>query len=305
MFSKTPVLFYCHFPDLLLANHKSWLQKMYRFPLDWIEEKSTGKADAILVNSNFTASIYRETFRSLKTTPFVLYPSLNFETFDQPIDPRGLETVIEDYNQDSFIFLSINRYERKKKIELAIQAFSLLQSKFNSSSSTVGNPAIHLIVAGGYDERVDENVDYFRELQSSSSKLNQHSITFLKSPSDSIKTMLLKNSHTLLYTPDKEHFGIVPLEAMYCGLPVIAINSGGPLETIKDHQTGYLCPQDAQEFAAKMQHLCLHRQEAKEMGQRGQQHVVSRFSFESFSNQMEKHNRLSSVHLYSVHPIQQ
>ena len=97
---------------------------MYRFPLDWIEEKSTGKADAILVNSNFTASIYRETFRSLKTTPFVLYPSLNFETFDQPIDPRGLETVIEDYNQDSFIFLSINRYERKKKIELAIQAFS-------------------------------------------------------------------------------------------------------------------------------------------------------------------------------------
>jgi len=47
----------------------------------------------------------------------------------------------------------------------------------------------------------------------------------------------------LLYTPDREHFGIVPLEAMQLGLPVIAVNTGGPTETIRHQTTGYLCRQ--------------------------------------------------------------
>jgi alpha-1,3/alpha-1,6-mannosyltransferase len=61
----------------------------------------------------------------------------------------------------------------------------------------------------------------------------------------------------LLYTPPNEHFGIVPLEvscllfplslttsslqAMSLGTPVIAVNNGGPLETVLHNVTGYLC----------------------------------------------------------------
>lgn len=55
-----------------------------------------------------------------------------------------------------------------------------------------------------------------------------------------VKTRMLLG---LLYTPDREHFGIVPLEAMYQQCPVIAVNSGGPKETILHGLTGYLCPQ--------------------------------------------------------------
>ena len=46
-----------------------------------------------------------------------------------------------------------------------------------------------------------------------------------------------------LYTPVGEHFGIVPLEAMAAGVPVIAMASGGPLETVKNGETGYLIPE--------------------------------------------------------------
>ncbi len=56
----------------------------------------------------------------------------------------------------------------------------------------------------------------------------------------------------LLYTPDREHFGIVPLEAMSIGLPVIAVNSGGPTESVLHEKTGFLCSQDADEFAKRM-----------------------------------------------------
>ena len=44
----------------------------------------------------------------------------------------------------------------------------------------------------------------------------------------------------MLYTPENEHFGIVPVEAMYLGCVVIACNSGGPLESIDHGKTGFL-----------------------------------------------------------------
>ena len=40
--SKAKVLFYCHFPDQLLTKRESFAKKLYRAPLDWVEEKTTG-----------------------------------------------------------------------------------------------------------------------------------------------------------------------------------------------------------------------------------------------------------------------
>lgn len=53
---------------------------------------------------------------------------------------------------------------------------------------------------------------------------------------------MLQRTDILLYTPQNEHFGIVPLEAMYMGCTVIACNSGGPLESIVHGETGFLLP---------------------------------------------------------------
>ena len=53
---------------------------------------------------------------------------------------------------------------------------------------------------------------------------------------------LMRNvCHALLYTPSGEHFGIVPLEAMHCRLPVVAVNDAGPKESVADGVTGFLC----------------------------------------------------------------
>ena len=57
-------------------------------------------------------------------------------------------------------------------------------------------------------------------------------VIFLKSISNELRSLLLKTADILLYTPENEHFGIVPVEAMYCGTIVIACNSGGPTESI-------------------------------------------------------------------------
>jgi len=48
------------------------------------------------------------------------------------------------------------------------------------------------------------------------------------------KSVLLLSPSTLalLYIPENEHFGIVPIAAMACGSPVLACSSGGPTESI-------------------------------------------------------------------------
>jgi alpha-1,3/alpha-1,6-mannosyltransferase len=72
------VLFYCHFPDLLLSQRGSFIKSLYRMPLDYVEEVATGSADLILVNSSFTAGVFGQTFKRLAAQgvqPAVLYPA--------------------------------------------------------------------------------------------------------------------------------------------------------------------------------------------------------------------------------------
>ena len=95
-----------------------------------------------------------------------------------------------------------------------------------------------LFFPGGYDDRVEENKSHFLELETLANSHGLTSkITFLRSFSDKEKIALLLKATCLLYTPSDEHFGIVPIEAMFMKCPVIACSSGGPLETIKHKVT--------------------------------------------------------------------
>ncbi|XP_033737666.1 alpha-1,3/1,6-mannosyltransferase ALG2-like [Pecten maximus] len=279
-FSKARVIFYCHFPDMLLTQRKSVLKRLYRAPIDWIEEKTTGMADCVLVNSKFTAGIFKEAFTSLvKTTPEVLYPIPDFSTLDKQAPPPTSDLLPPNA---STIFLSINRYERKKNLLLAIDALACLK-KANEKSLD----GVHLVMAGGYDERVVENREYYHELKQRVDKdgISEH-VSFIRSFSDAQKRTLLRNSSCLLYTPDREHFGIVPIEAMYLKCPVIAVKSGGPLETVGHESTGFLCQQSDEDFAEAMRKFIKNKDLQKEMGEAGRKRVVALFSFEAFTNQL-------------------
>ncbi|CAD6920766.1 unnamed protein product [Tilletia controversa] len=121
---------------------------------------------------------------------------------------------------------------------------------------------LRLIVAGGYDPRVRDNISTLQSLQAQCDKLGLRHITLSYTPQpfeppvsppmpDDLSTAhviflqsapvgclraLLTNESTigLVYTPAGEHFGIVPLEAAACGLPVLAVNDGGPRESVVD-----------------------------------------------------------------------
>lgn len=156
--NQPKILFYCHFPDQLLSTTGSVLKHYYRMPLNFLEEKTTGQADGVLVNSKFTRRVFKETFKSLKMTPEVLYPSLNTVAFDDTTIDR--KEILHQFSSENYVFLSVNRYERKKNIGLALKALKALEKIV----SKIEWERTILVVAGGYDSRVEENVLHYNEL---------------------------------------------------------------------------------------------------------------------------------------------
>jgi len=112
-------------------------------------------------------------------------------------------------------------------------------------------------------------------------------IVFLRSFSEQQRQFLFERCACVVYTPSNEHFGIVPIEAMYASRPVIAVNNGGPLESVRDGETGYLREGEAMEFASAMIQVASNLDRAKEMGKTGRQHVIDTFSLTAFTDQLE------------------
>lgn len=70
-------------------------------------------------------------------------------------------------------FVSVNRYEHKKEVEKAILGFSHLRNKYGEDA--LQKQKLRLVIVGGYDPRLSENVDYFRELNELAIVIRGHS----------------------------------------------------------------------------------------------------------------------------------
>ncbi|VDD82349.1 unnamed protein product [Mesocestoides corti] len=321
-------IFYGHFPDLLLSRHDSRARRIYRFPLDRLEGFSTGMADTLVVNSQFTRDVFKKIFPALKDRKLhVLYPVPNTENlvlpsnvYEKSLDgsyaPPNADLAIHDLKSvlgvcPKLVFLSINRYERKKNVALAFESFGNRFGKChlfsraaflkNHWSSLIHNPSVShsdvlIVHMGGYDSRILENVEYFNELTHLVEELEiAEQAVLLRSVPSNLKCLLIAASTAVIYTPENEHFGIVPLEAMFLGRPVVAPDSGGPRETIIDQQTGFLCPihenkllknsEVASHIAGFMSKFINDPELSKTMGKRSHEHVVQNFSTEAFRKQ--------------------
>ncbi len=109
-------------------------------------------------------------------------------------------------------YITVGRLAAYKNTDLLISAFNCL-----------GLPLV--IVGTGREEK---------KLRS----IAQNNITFTGKVSESEKHELLANSHGFIFPVEDEDFGIVPIEAMAHGKPVLAHRSGGPLETIEEGKHG-------------------------------------------------------------------
>ena len=86
-----------------------------------------------------------------------------------------------------------------------------------------------------------------------------------------------------------EGFGLVYLEAMACGKPVIGGSHGGAPEVIEDGKTGFLVEHgDAGQLATSLQTLLADPTLGREMGARGRERVEKEFHFEIFAKSLKR-----------------
>lgn len=311
------VLFYCHFPDQLCdpsraKNAKrSLLHRTYRRVFDAIEASTMHFADSIVCNSKFSRGVTVDTFRSLATKIHaeqdIFYPPINVEAAiakppvprDAPLNPFSNMSDQElslRFLKHRCCFVSLNRYERKKNIPLALEAFAALVDRLRAqNSSDTQSPAVSvddvlLVVAGGYDPRLVENVEHFNELVALAKSLgvDAHCV-FLRSIESTTKHLLLSRAQCVVYTPSGEHFGIVPIEAMAFGKVVLAVRDGGPLESVTDtDRFGFLRAPEAAAFAEVMSMVAhdVNGTLVRRIGAAAKTRCQEQFSLKSFSTRL-------------------
>ncbi len=166
--------------------------------------------------------------------------------------------------------LLTNRHMPKKKFEYAICALELVKKKENCTAK--------LVITGSPTEYTNTLINLIKE------KNLESQIIFSGYTTEIDTHLLYKNASLYIYTAPEEDFGKGLIQAMACGVPVIAWNNAGPSGIIKDNLTGYaVTPFNLEEFSEKIYKLSADMQLNKKMGINALNDSISRFS-------IEKHN---------------
>ncbi len=166
----------------------------------------------------------------------------------------GTEGIAGDSPKDPF-FLVAGALVSYKRFDMAIRACEL--------------SGVRLVVAGS------------GPFESSLRRLASNHVSFEIAPS-SERLMTIMSQATALLHPGIEDFGILPVEAMGCGLPVIAYGQGGALDYVKPGVTGELfynhTPEALAEVIGQFSKSNYRPEDLREMN--------SGFSLEAFQNKM-------------------
>jgi glycosyltransferase involved in cell wall biosynthesis len=144
-------------------------------------------------------------------------------------------TVTEKENS----VISIGAINALKGYEFIIESLGTINEKNRPIFTIVGNATNNM---------------YLSKIQSLANELNVV-LSIYENISDDKLSILIQSSRLFVYAPYLEPLGLTPLEAMFHGLPVVAVKEGGPRETIVDDVNGFLVNRDPVEFGNKVSEI--------------------------------------------------
>jgi D-inositol-3-phosphate glycosyltransferase len=141
-------------------------------------------------------------------------------------------------------------------------------------------PDAELVVAGGPTVAFDEDTEV-RRLRAIASRYGLTDRVSLIGPISREQVPgLLRSADVVACTPWYEPFGIVPLEAMACGKPVVASAVGGLLDTVVDGVTGvHVPPRDPGRLAEVLRELLADPGRRERLGQAGRTRVAENYTW--------------------------
>jgi glycosyltransferase involved in cell wall biosynthesis len=176
-------------------------------------------------------------------------------TPDGPVAPRG----------DRPRLVSIGRLVRRKGVDEVIEALRRV-------------PSAELVIAGGEGDG-DPDADRLRRCAVRAGVADRVQLVGPVARPD--VPALLRSADAVVCVPWYEPFGIVPLEAMACGRPVVASAVGGVQDTVVDEVTGLLVPPRRPDLlAAALRDLLGSPTRATAFGIAGRDRVLARYDWE-------------------------
>ncbi len=153
--------------------------------------------------------------------------------------------------KDDYLF-TVSRLDGPKRIALLIEAMRYVKSDVTLKIAGTGPDAEQLQQMARQDKR----------------------ITFLGFVKDAEIVALYANALAVPYIPYEEDYGLITIEAMMSGKPVLTVHdAGGPNEFVRNGETGFSAPPTPQALAERLDYFCQHREEAKQMGRTARQSV--------------------------------
>src|SRR5436190_2538295 len=197
-------------------------------------------------------------------------PRANIEVIYPGIDTKGY-TPLAGTRAPSPQFAYLGRLKRYKGVHHVIEAFA----RMNHRTAT-------LAIAGAGDYRDD------LEQQARSLDLGER-VRFLGRISEPEKLDLLRRSWALVFASPKEGWGITNLEAAACATPVVASNSPGIRESVREGETGFLVPHgDVAAMAGAMDRLASSPDLVERLGVSARRFAES-FTWDRAGQETERH----------------
>ncbi|MDY6969177.1 MAG: glycosyltransferase family 4 protein [Spirochaetota bacterium] len=195
-------------PSKKLSPHRNFI---FRIIVKFI----LNKADRIVAQSNntrYNAIRYYKTLKDIIIIPL-------------PFNPPDLSCISQSnttIDAKDFTLITIGRIIKRKAIDIIIKALA-----------DIDNIKIRFLIIGDGPEK--------KNLQSLANELGvAKQVSFVGYLNNEDKYRLLSASDLFILTSLHEGFGIVFMEAMFCGLPIICTNNGGQTDFLKDEENAIL-----------------------------------------------------------------
>lgn len=185
--------------------------------------------------------------------------------------------------RDRCVILFVGRIEPLKGIDTLLRAVALI-----APDMPCWQEALSVIIIGGAPgagiEQVNAELAHLERLRAELGI--EELVTFLGAKDQDTLVYYYSAAELVVVPSHYESFGMVALEAMACGTPVVASRVGGLAYNVQDGQTGFLVPdRDAEALADKIRLLLTHQDLRQRLGRQAAQ-WAGRYSWPVVANQI-------------------
>ena len=231
-----------------------------------IEKRVCKEASLILAISNYTAQALRKEY------PFC---EDKIEVIPVPINTDIFRPSTSRIKNERFLLCVARLDDLRKNISLLLRAFHEVKKSIKD---------VKLLLIGSCRKRQ-------RVFKLLCSKLGiERSVRFLGHVKLDDLISYYQRAEVFVLPSKQEGLGIVVLEAMACGTPVISTKCGGPEEIIIDGVNGYLVPNnnDPQVLSEKIIELLENKLLLQKMGENARKYVEAKYSVEIIGKKLAK-----------------